>query len=263
MIPGIVAGYPVAISPPGTAWYDLVFLPSDAGMAFDFNKLPSLYQNTSGTVPVTTVGDPIAAIRCQITGALAVIQGSYACSLGYDATFDRYYGSVDSATSGNSPLFRATGSLPSSLLGDTPFSLVAVAEWSATALFRAAYFGAEIPSNGNAGAIGHSSAPVLAFLQFGPGRGTETTAPISGVKSAIGTKDVRIGGGTAPSAVYVDGVSQTTTSSMTSSVVNVTVQDFDIARGATTSHKIYTVGVIDRALSALEAVAVHEAALPS
>lgn len=254
-----------AVAPPpvSDAWYDLVFSGSDAGMAFDFNDLSSVYQDTGGTTVVTTAGDPIASVRCQITGALAVLQGAYTSTLGYDATYGKYYASVGTTTTGTTPLFRATGTLPSDFLGDTPFSLVAVADWNSSQQSLFAHFGDPVAGSGNSGTLGHLLDPgmKLDFIQWGSGRGTQSAA-ISGIKTAIGTKGPRVSG-TAPSAIYVDGVAQVTNGLMNGSPANVVTKNFDIGRITPSGRRIYTVGVIDRALTALEAAAVHAAALPS
>lgn len=246
---------------PAGGWYDAVFKPGDAGMAFDFNDLSSVYQDAAGTTPVTNAGDPIESVRCQITGALAVLQGSYSSTLGFDATHGKYYANVGSTTSGNSPLFRASGTLPAALLGDTPLSLVTVADYSNTQQSLFAHIGATSPANGNSASLGHFNDPtlVLAFLQWGSGRGSRADA-ISGVRSAVGTKGARVSN-IAPSQLYVDGSPVTTSGQMSSTSVNVAVQNFDIARITPAGLRVYTVGVIDRALTALEAAAVHAAAL--
>lgn len=246
--------------PSGSAWYDLVFLPGNVGMAFDFNDLTSLYQDTAGTVPVTTVADPIESVRCQITGALAVLQGSYTCSLAFDAGRSIYYGLVGTTTTGTTPLFRASGSLPAGLLGDSAFSIVAVADWSSSQQALFAHFGAVTPSSGNSGTIGHLNDPglVLDFIQWGAGRGMQSLA-INGVRSAIGTRTAR-SGGSVTGNIYVDGSVAVSPVNMTASV-NVTTQNFDIARITNSGRGIYTVGVINRALTAMEAAAVHAAAL--
>lgn len=244
-------------------WYTTWFANGEKGMVFDFNDLSTVYKDTAGTQNVSTVGDSIKAIRCKLTGALAVVQGSCTMTLDYDINSRLYRGKIGVAATGNGAVLQAAGAVPSAFSGDAATSLVTVAEFAAGESGVPIYIGPTAPASGNAIAIGNmlDSGWQFEFLQFGVGFGT-TTTQVVGIGVAVGTKDA-LNAGSHATAIYFNGTKLSANTGVITQTANVQTLNADIGRTMASGRSIYSCVMINRALKQTEVTSTRYLALPA
>lgn len=240
-------------------WYASLFANGEQGMVFDFNDLQSMFTDTTHLNPVASVGDQIKSIRCAVTGAYAVIQGSCSMVLDFDASRNLYKGKIITTSVDPGAVMQATGSLPASLGGDNSVSLVAAAEYNSAEQGVPILIGPAAVANGNALALGNLFDPGnrVDFLQFGSGRGIQSDPAADGVQVLIGTKGVRAG--TAPFKIYRNGALAATAN--VSPIGNITTLNLDICRVTSAGRSVYACVAVNREISASEAALINDAAM--
>lgn len=244
-------------------WYTAWFANGEKGMVFDFNDLTTVYKDTAGTQNVSTVGDSIKAVRCKLTGSLAVIQGSCTMTLDYDINSRLYRGKIGVAATGNGAVLQAAAAAPTAFIGDSSVSLVTVAEFAAGENGVPFYIGPTAPASGNAVAIGNmlDSGWQFEFLQFGVGFGT-TTSAVSGIGVAVGTK-ATVSSTSHNTAIYFNGSKLSANTATITQTANIQTLNADIGRTMASGRTIYACVAIIRALTSTEVTSTRYLALPA